>query len=535
MRFPTVFAAIGLCAAAVSAQYCIPVTNNSCSGTGWEFINNVTIANVNNSTGCTLAPAYTDYTGTVAPMQLAPGGTYPVSVSIGNAFSSNYVYIMLDVDGDSAFTTAGEILTVMGPLPVGGGTQTMTGSITLPPAVAPLTKLRVRMSWGTLTSGQEPCGTTTFGETEDYDVATGGGPLVPEYQVNQPGSSLDVDGVAGGPFLLASKTVCTNITANVNLNSTAVSLPWDILISPIGPLTTSTGAITTANGQIVNCNLAATTFFLNLALNVPFVATTIPVNLPFPLDALLQMVNVDPSNLDGISLSQPNFFHVSAGALLVPGPTADDGVVLVTAGAPGQCFPPIPFYSQTYTQYHVCSNGRVMFQPPGAAAPATGAYQPVIGGALNETFAGFWIDFQPGTVGTGTIDITSPAPGLVSIVYNNQNYWGNPAILVSGSITFDTTNGAITLSGMATWPVFPVTSGTLNMCFMGVTPGVLGSTNGPATDAGPAAYSLGGSGGPVGPTSDMVYALGNPNLLSGNANSLVYVPNAMGNFFWGGF
>ena len=537
MKSSLLITAAMLAGMAGAQTYCIPqATGMSCAFSD-EYIANVTVSNLNNNSLCPTIPAYEDFTGSVAAVALTPGQTYPISVTVGNAWGTDRVYVMLDVNGDGLWqTTGGELLATLGPVASGSGAtpQTLTGNIAIPATALATSRLRLRLSYGVLPAGNEGCANAVFGNCEDYTAALATGPVTPEYQINQPNATMTLDGVSGSAFSAAQVMRCVNAPVAVNLASPLTGSPFDVLLSTIPLVPVSGGALWTGT-QAVNINLASFVWAFGGFTTPFFGTTTLPVSFPSAVDLYTQMAIIDGANVDGVSLSQPNGLHISTGVTLLAGPTTDDGVVLVTAGVPGQCMPAIPFYTNTYTQYSVCSNGRVMFQPAGALAPFTADFSPTVAEGLGETFAGFWLDFQPGSAGSGTIDITTPAPGIMSVVYNNQHYWGNPAILVSGSITFDTTTGAVILSGMAGWPNFPVTAGTFNVTFMGMSPGPLGSLAGAATDGGASPYSLGGFGGPIGGPADMLYAFGNPLNLSGGANSIAFVPNGAGNYTWAGF
>jgi hypothetical protein len=89
------------------------------------------------------------------------------------------------------------------------------------------------------------------------------GNLSPYYQVNNNGSSLDVDGVQEPPIRRHRVSPCVNAGFMANLNSlNGVGLGSDVLLSPIALIPASQGALATAGGQLVNINLAAFSFFL---------------------------------------------------------------------------------------------------------------------------------------------------------------------------------------------------------------------------------------------------------------------------------
>ena len=80
-------------------------------------------------------------------------------------------------------------------------------------------------------------------------------------------------------------------------------------------------AATVTTGQIVNANIAhATTVFLfNLGFTVPFAPFAIPVVQPVPLDLYSQMINLDPTQADGIAISAHCGLHVVPGTSSING------------------------------------------------------------------------------------------------------------------------------------------------------------------------------------------------------------------------
>jgi len=92
------------------------------------------------------------------------GTPYSITVTNGNPYSSDQCGIWVDWNHNEVFTDAGEMMTVSGTPGNGPYTATIT-----PPtgAVSGSTRMRIRIMWtGTLSS----CGTSTYGEVEDYTL-----------------------------------------------------------------------------------------------------------------------------------------------------------------------------------------------------------------------------------------------------------------------------------------------------------------------------------------------------------------------------
>ncbi|MFM2227531.1 MAG: hypothetical protein RL664_874, partial [Bacteroidota bacterium] len=140
-----------------------------------EEISNVTVGAVlNNSSDCnTTAPGagsvlnqYSNYT-TLPAGNLLPGLAYPISVT-QTTCGGNYTNIIgawIDYNHNGSFTDAGEQI-LLGTATTGN--QTALGNFTVPfDAATGLTRMRVVAVEASTVS---PCGTYTWGETEDYYV-----------------------------------------------------------------------------------------------------------------------------------------------------------------------------------------------------------------------------------------------------------------------------------------------------------------------------------------------------------------------------
>lgn len=162
--------------------YC---TSNATSTTDEEILN-VTIGTVlNNSSTCSTTGGpgsvmnqYSNYTNLPAT-NLVRGTNYPLSVQIGTCGGNynNTTRVYIDYNQNGLFTDPGE--TVLSPSFV-SGPHTETGSFTVP-ITAVLGQTRMRVVNVETTGTVNPCGTYSWGETEDYLVnitcptLTGGG------------------------------------------------------------------------------------------------------------------------------------------------------------------------------------------------------------------------------------------------------------------------------------------------------------------------------------------------------------------------
>jgi hypothetical protein len=165
--------------------YC---TSNATS-TADEEILNVTLSTLNNSSTCgvaapgpgSLASQYSNFTTSVAAPILAPGVFYPFSVEIGtcNGNYNNWTKAWIDFNQNGLFTDAGEM--IYSSTVATNGPHIESGIISVPTtAVQGITRMRVVNVETTLTTGVNPCGTYTWGETEDYFVQIAAPPTCPQ-------------------------------------------------------------------------------------------------------------------------------------------------------------------------------------------------------------------------------------------------------------------------------------------------------------------------------------------------------------------
>ncbi|MGB1003997.1 MAG: GEVED domain-containing protein [Salibacteraceae bacterium] len=136
-----------------------------------EYISNVTIGTINNTTAC---GNYSDYTS--QSVSMTAGASVPISISTAQVGGTNAGYtddqvaVWIDWNNDGDFTDAGEeVYTVTYSATT---TFPLTASINVPANVLTANvRMRVRMSYLTTDGQITPCGTSTWGEVEDYSVS----------------------------------------------------------------------------------------------------------------------------------------------------------------------------------------------------------------------------------------------------------------------------------------------------------------------------------------------------------------------------
>jgi hypothetical protein len=304
----------------------------------------------------------------------------------------------------------------------------------------------------------------------------------PQYQLNTPGATISIDNVVvqnpQGPGAITQ--ICVNQTAIGRTTSTLVGFPHDIVVGG-GPL--APRFLATAGGQVVNINLAGPTVWVNGGAAprwLPFFPFTAGMSSTQTTTVTAQMIIGDPGHADGFRLSQASQLNVIPGGNGLPGPTSDDSSVTISLSDPAICAPgSFAFAGTTYTQFHVISNGRVMFGTANTAyfsSPAS-----AIAGSAS---VGYWTDLNP-AIG-GTIDIQNTG-GRIRVNWNAVSYYGS-SNTVTYSVSLDPVSGEVLMEGLR--GIQPNGAGP------GASPQWLGlSPGGPtATDPGSVLFSPGATG-----------------------------------------
>jgi hypothetical protein len=134
-----------------------------------EFIQNVTLGTINNTTACT---NYGDYTS--LSTSLIKGDSYTVTVTpqtpegqAGTAYLNDEIAVWIDFNGNGDFTDLGERV---GYVIVGEGWSHVFNFTVPLTATTGSVVMRCRISYQPEDGDISPCGTTNWGEVEDYTI-----------------------------------------------------------------------------------------------------------------------------------------------------------------------------------------------------------------------------------------------------------------------------------------------------------------------------------------------------------------------------
>jgi len=143
-------------------EYCTAGATN----TSYEKISNVTFANITNNS--TATAGYEDFTTVTGNVNAGQAYTFTATFS-GTSYDADQVLVWIDYNQDGDFDDSGEQVLV-----TAKKKSPWTGSITIP-ANAPSgkTRMRVRLHDSSLTPNATPCGTSSFGQVEDYSLNIG--------------------------------------------------------------------------------------------------------------------------------------------------------------------------------------------------------------------------------------------------------------------------------------------------------------------------------------------------------------------------
>jgi hypothetical protein len=267
--------------------YCI----STATSPAYEDLTNVTLHTLNN-TSAPVGSMYTDFTATVQPPILSPGMSYPISISSGFPPSYSYQYncwvkVWIDFDRNGTLDPVTELVFSSATT----SSNTVSGTVVIPPtAMSGNTLMRVVFVETSAATSVNPCGTYTWGETEDYMIT-----ISPQGACDAGITAIvEPGGTTAAGAVLPIKVVVMNfgsdpiapgtlsITYTIN-NGTPVVVPYAGGLPSMGKDTVTLGNMTALLGyntlcvkSILACDTITfndekcVTVFGNYATNVPY-------------------------------------------------------------------------------------------------------------------------------------------------------------------------------------------------------------------------------------------------------------------------
>jgi len=152
----------------VTSAYCTA----GATSTSFEKISNVTIGSINNNSSATAG--YENFTA--INTNITAGVSTPISIGVSSAYANDdRIHVWVDMNQDGLFTEPAERvldLAISTFCPACSGTNTtVTGNITIPvTAFNGATRMRIRLQDQSSGPNSTSCGTSTYGQVEDYTL-----------------------------------------------------------------------------------------------------------------------------------------------------------------------------------------------------------------------------------------------------------------------------------------------------------------------------------------------------------------------------
>lgn len=152
-----------------SVTYCSATTTT----TTLERITNVTIGTINNTTANS---SYSNYSSLSTNVAIGTG--YPITITLGSAYTTDKVIVFVDWNNNGVFTNAGETVYTSA-----AGVGPFTGGISVPAGTSTGAKrMRIRLTDTGAGANLTSCGVSTYGEVEDYTLTVvAAGTMAPEF------------------------------------------------------------------------------------------------------------------------------------------------------------------------------------------------------------------------------------------------------------------------------------------------------------------------------------------------------------------
>jgi len=209
-----------------------------------EFISTVTLNTINNTSAC---DNYADFTA--QSTTLTQGSAYDVTVvpqigtTVGQAYTDDEIAVWIDWNDDADFNDAGEQVGYV--IVAAGWSNIFNFTVPATSAIGDVT-MRVRMSYSVDDGPITPCGTSQWGEVEDYTITIqagggGGGTTAPVAQ-----------------FVANQTTAPINTTISFTDQSTNTPTSWSWAVSPTSGWSYTGGTSATSQNPQINYTTAGT-------------------------------------------------------------------------------------------------------------------------------------------------------------------------------------------------------------------------------------------------------------------------------------
>ncbi len=241
-------------ASPVIAAYCTA----SATSLSFEKISNLTFGTINNTSSATAG--YENFTA--VSTNVAATVSTPISIGVSQAYATDdRIHIWVDMNQDGVFANPAENVlnaAISTFCPTCAGTATVvTGNITIPvTALNGTTRMRIRLQDQSSGPNSTPCGTSTYGQVEDYTVNITGGTASSISYLWSPGTYLSSTTVSNP----TASAIMTSETYTVVATSTAgcsASATVAITANPT-PVASATSTTILCNGGTSTVTVSAT-------------------------------------------------------------------------------------------------------------------------------------------------------------------------------------------------------------------------------------------------------------------------------------
>jgi hypothetical protein len=401
------------------------------AATGPNLNDNTIMSAVNTGTG------YLSRTGSIAPIVLYRGNTYPSAISYGTTSTYQEAQVWIDFNNDGIFQTTEEVTGVIGVNLLTTTINPVNFNINIPlSAPVGLHLMRMRGIWestittlGVYPARLDPCAINFGGSNPNYFSGT-----CVDYYVDIQTAPPCVGSPTAGTINATKTNGCTPYTSNLSLigasSSSGLTFEWasstdNVTYTPIPGATSNTFTATVSTSTYYKCTITCVASGLS--------ASTTP--------AYLTLVPVAVASLPFFESFEPTWMNACA-----------------TADAPNN------FWRNTTTSTSVNNFWRRQDDPQG---PNTGAWvNPTLGQyaptASDGSFSARWHSYQASSGSTGDLNLYVNLPvGTKQISYDYINTSGTDNIVcqisVDSGATFTTVDAPPSVAGSWTNRSFTTT------------------------------------------------------------------------------